>query len=162
MRGCCLVWSQVCSRSPRDRVSHVPASTSQSPRLLFLSSLCSASKPDMSPSPFCFSSLCARLHASLWYLHGWPQLCLTEELILLADDSERPEFRPPASRFHTAAVVPYCPLALGQQEGSLYSVQWLEGLAWVTVQCGGIHCEFPGAYMSASTGWSVPLCAKAK
>lgn len=161
MRGFCLVWIQVCSRSPRGHISHVPTSTSQSPRFL-LSSLCPASKPDMPPSPFCFSSLCARLHASLWYLHEWPQLCRTEELLLLPDDLEWPEFRPPASRFHTAAVVLSCPLALGQQEGSLYSVQWLEGLAWVTVQCGGIHSEFPGAYMSASTGWSVPLCAKVK
>lgn len=64
---------------------------------------------------------------------GGPSYVSTEELVLLTDDLEWREFRPPASRFHTAAVVPYCPLALGQQEGSLYSVQWLEGLAWVTV-----------------------------
>lgn len=82
---------------------------------------------------------------------GGPRYDSPEELVLLTDDLEWSEFRPPASHFHTAAVVPYCLPALGQQEGSLYSVQ-----------CGGIHGEFPGAYLSASTGWSVPLCAKEK
>lgn len=50
---------------------------------------------------------------------GGPRYDSLEELVLLTDDLEWSEFRSLASHFHTAAVVSYCPPALGQQEGSL-------------------------------------------